>query len=425
MKKISIRRHPFTLEPRCERVVLRPFVPSDDAHTRTIIDRTLALTEEDAISAMESVTRMFGGRHRDLESTLLSNYDRAAPHIAAKSPLSRTRRLLLGAQFSGEYSLECAALFNPSIVLHPDQSDAPAGGARFILSLRSVGEGHISSIEFRQGTIDGDGEIELDPTSGFASLASIQPNPRYKKRKVIYAIDFSPTLPLDERVIFPVTANESNGIEDARFVRFVEDDGSARYYAPYTAYNGHGISPQLIETEDFLHFRVLTLGGSAVENKGMALFPRRVAGRYAMLSRQDNENILIMFSEDPHSWSDATVLLRPQAPWESVKIGNCGSPIETQAGWIVITHGVGPMRTYSLGAVLLDLADPTKVLGRLSEPLVTAEGAEREGYVPNVVYSCGSLLQGRSLILPYAMSDRTTTIVTVSLDDLLAALVEG
>lgn len=425
MKQISIRSHPFTLKPQCERVVLRPFVPSDSAHIEAIIGRTLALSEEAVLSSMETVTRMFGERHRALESTLQSNYDRVAPHIELSAPISRARRLLLGAQFSGEYSLECAALFNPSIVLHPDQSSAPTGGARFVLSLRSVGEGHISSIQFRQGTLDGDGEIALDPPSGFASLAGIQPNPRYKKKKVIYAIDFPPTLSLDERVIFPVTSNESNGIEDARFVRFVEDDGSARYYAPYTAYNGHGISPQLIETEDFLHFRMLTLGGSGVRNKGMALFPRRIGGRYAMLSRQDNENILIMFSEDPHSWSDATILLRPQSPWESVKIGNCGSPVETEAGWIVITHGVGPMRTYSLGAALLDLEDPTKVLGRLSEPLITAEGAEREGYVPNVVYTCGSLLHGRSLILPYAMSDRTTSFATVSVDDLLAALREN
>lgn len=424
MKPISIRRHPFTLAPACERVVLRPFLPSDEGHIRAIIDRTMALSEEATRSSMEEVTRLFGDRHRDLETTLLANYDRLAPHITVKVPLSRTRRVLLGAQFSGEYSLECAALFNPSIVLHPDQSGVPAGGARFILSLRSVGEGHVSSIEFRQGTIAGDGEIALDPPSGFASLAQIQPNPRYKKKKVIYAIDFPPSLSLDERVIFPVTSNESNGIEDARFVRFVEDDGSARYYAPYTAYNGRGISPQLIETEDFLHFRVLTLTGSGVQNKGMALFPRRIAGRYAMLSRQDNENILIMFSEDPHDWSDASILLRPRAPWESIKIGNCGSPIETKAGWIVITHGVGPMRTYTLGAALLDLEDPTKVLGRLSEPLITAQGAEREGYVPNVVYSCGSLLHGESLILPYAMSDRTTAIVTLSLDDLLAALLE-
>jgi predicted GH43/DUF377 family glycosyl hydrolase len=291
------------------------------------------------------------------------------------------------------------------------------------MSLRSVGEGHISSIQFRAGTIDAEGGIQLDPTSGFVSLAEIQPNARYRKKKVIYAIDFPAALSLDERVIFPVSANESNGIEDARFVRFVERDGTVLYYATYTAYNGHSISPQLIETRDFLHFRVLTLDGSAVQNKGMALFPRRIDGRYVMLSRQDNENLLIMFSDDPHSWSDASVVLRPSAPWEAIKIGNCGSPIETEAGWLVITHGVGPMRTYSLGAALLDLDDPTRVIGRLDDPLVSAEGGEREGYVPNVVYSCGALLHGRTLVLPYAMSDRVTTIVSVSLDDLLAALV--
>ncbi|MBN2511253.1 MAG: glycosidase, partial [Spirochaetales bacterium] len=364
MKKISIRRHPFTLEPRCERVILRPFVPSDDVHIHAIIDRTLALTEEEVETSMESLGTLFGGRHRDLDSILLLHYERVSSFLGTAAPVSRSRRLLIGAQFSGEYSLECAALFNPSIVLHPDQTDAPLGGVRFILSLRSVGEGHISSIQFRQGTIDGCGEIMLDPPSGFASLPGIQPNPRYKKKKVIYAIDFPMTMPVEERVIFPVTSNESNGIEDARFVRFTEHDGSVRYYAPYTAYNGRGILPQLIETEDFLHFRVMTLDGSAVQNKGMALFPRRIADRYVMLSRQDNENIQIMFSDDPHNWSDAAVLLRPAALWESVKIGNCGSPIETEAGWVVITHGVGPMRTYSIGAVLLDLDNPTKVLGR-------------------------------------------------------------
>ena len=227
---------------------------------------------------------------------------------------------------------------------------------------------------------------------------------------------------MDERVIFPVSTNESNGIEDARFVRFVESDGSTLYYATYTAYNGRTIRPQLIETQDFLHFRVLTLDGTAVQNKGMALFPRRVGGRYAMLSRQDNQNILIMFSDDPHTWSDAQVILRPAAVWESSKIGNCGSPVETEEGWLVITHGVGPMRKYCLGAALLDLDDPTKVIGRLQDPLLCAQGTEREGYVPNVVYSCGSLLHGRNLILPFAMSDTTTTIATVPLDDLLGAL---
>ena len=237
-----------------------------------------------------------------------------------------------------------------------------------------------------------------------------------------YEMRFSPKLAMSERIIFPVSANESNGIEDARFVRFIEDDGSVMYYATYTAYNGHAILPQLIETQDFLHFRVLTLNGSAVQNKGMALFPRRIDGSYAMLSRQDDENLFIMFSDNPHYWSDPKVLLRPAEMWESVKIGNCGSPIETEAGWLVITHGVGPMRKYCIGAALLDLHDPTKVIGRLREPLLAPEGTRREGYVPNVVYSCGSLIHGGELILPYAMSDRASAIVSVSLDELLAAL---
>jgi predicted GH43/DUF377 family glycosyl hydrolase len=422
MTPIAIRRHPIELLPRSERVILRPFFPADTQHVAAILARIQALGEEEADGVLEGVLSDFGTRHRDLESVLLTNYDRALPHLQTEAPLSGSRRLLIGAMFSGEYSIESAALFNPSIVAHPDQSDAPDGGVRFIMSLRSVGEGHISSIEFRAGTIDAHGEITLDPTSGYVGAAQIVPNARYKRRKVVYAIDFPSTSPIDERVIFPVTANESNGIEDARFVRFVDRDGSVVYYATYTAYNGRTISPQLIETRDFLHFRVLTLGGTAVHNKGMALFPRLIAGRYAMLSRQDDENILIMFSDDPHSWSDAEVVVRPAAFWESTKIGNCGSPVETEAGWLVITHGVGAMRTYHIGAVLLDLDDPTRVIGRLEHPLISPEGPGREGYVPNVVYSCGSLLHGRNLILPYAMSDRVTTIVTVSLDDLLVAL---
>jgi len=422
MKHVSVRRHPITLLPQSERVILRPFFLSDAADAAAIISRTQALSEEETTRALGKVIRDFGSRHRDLESTLIAHYDRAFPHVQMEAPLSQSRRLLIGAMFTGEYSLESAALFNPSIVAHPDQSGAPEGGLRFIMSLRAVGEGHISSIEFRSGTIHPDGEITLDPASGYVAAAHIAPNARYKRKKVVYAVDFPPATGVDERAMFPVSANESNGIEDARFVRFVDRDGSPLYYATYTAYNGHAISPQLIETRDFLHFRVLTLGGTAVHNKGMALFPRRIAGRYAMLSRQDDQNILIMFSDDPHSWSDAEVVVRPAAIWESAKIGNCGSPIETEAGWLVITHGVGPMRTYALGAVLLDLEDPTKIVGRLDQPLIVPEGSSRNGYVPNVVYSCGSLLHGRSVILPYAMSDRVTTLATVPLDELLAAL---
>ena len=239
-----------------------------------------------------------------------------------------------------------------------------------------------------------------------------------------YELRFPERLALSERIIFPVSDNESNGIEDARFVRFTDDDGSVVYFATYTAYNGRAILPQLIETQDFLNFRVLTLNGSSVQNKGMALFPRRIGGRYAMLSRQDDENLFIMFSDNPHYWSDPQMLLRPAQVWESVKVGNCGSPIETPDGWLVITHGVGPMRKYCIGAALLDLEDPTKVIGRLAEPLLCPEGTEREGYVPNVVYSCGSLIHGAELILPYAMSDKATAVASISVQELLQALKE-
>jgi predicted GH43/DUF377 family glycosyl hydrolase len=351
------------------------------------------------------------------------------------------------------------------------------------MSLRATGEGHISSIEFRSGRIAGDGFITLDPVSRFVTAPDILPNPRYLKKSFLtklhemcaeseyssqvmsplnewftlselrksiagvhekiqpntleltrtfdriqwladsnYEVRFPPNLSLSERIIFPVSANESNGIEDARFVRFTEDDGSVMYYATYTAYNGRSILPQLIETHDFVNFRILTLNGSAVQNKGMALFPRKVHGNYLMISRQDDENLFLMRSENPHHWNDPELLMRPAEMWESVKIGNCGSPIETEAGWLLITHGVGPMRKYCIGAALLDIDDPTRVIGRLRQPLIAPEGNEREGYVPNVVYSCGSLLHGRRLILPYAMSDKASAMVSVSLDALLRRL---
>ncbi len=483
MSPIRVRHHDLTLAPESARVILRPFIPSGTHRITTIIGRALALSEAEAKRDLAAVLKDFDQRHVDIESTLLANFERVSHSLFSQRPLTPTRKLLIGALFSGEYALESAALFNPSIVLHPDQEEVPEGALRFIMSLRATGEGHISSIEFRTGLIDTDGQIRLDPVSRWASVPELDPNPSYKKSPFIvklhemgfnngasnavmeplgttftrselnhnvvrvrretqpvtqglretltciqwladsnYELHFSPKLAMSERIIFPVSANESNGIEDARFVRFVEDDGSVTYYATYTAYNGHAILPQLIETQDFLNFRVLTLNGTAVQNKGMALFPRRIDGNYAMLSRQDDESLFIMFSDNPHYWSDPQLLLQPAEIWESVKIGNCGSPIETEAGWLVFTHGVGPMRKYCIGAALLDLNNPTKVLGRLHQPLLVPEGSTREGYVPNVVYSCGSLLHGRDIILPYAMSDRATAIASVSLDDLLAAL---
>lgn len=486
MSRVRIRRHEVTLLPESARVIIRPFIPSDANRTTTIIGRALALTEEEAVAELNAVRLEFDSRHFDIESLLREHYAKVQHHVFTQRPLSPERQLLIGALFSGEYALESAALFNPSIVPHPDQGGVPAGGLRFIMSLRATGEGHISSIEFRAGMIEPNGNITLDPVSRFVTAPEIVPNPAYRKKRFIiklhemglddehaaavmaplgenftrsdlngsvgtvrhetqpatrnllrtleyiqwladsnYELRFPDKLAMSERIIFPVSPNETNGIEDARFVRFTEDDGSVMYYATYTAYNGRSILPQFIETEDFLHFRILTLNGSAVQNKGMALFPRRIDGRYAMLSRQDDENLFVMFSDNPHYWSDPRVILRPCGMWESVKIGNCGSPIETEAGWLVITHGVGPMRKYCIGAALLDLNDPTKVIGRLSEPLLSPEGNEREGYVPNVVYSCGSLVHGRELILPFAVSDRASAIASMSLDELLSALLSS
>ncbi len=485
MNPIPIRRHEITLRPESARVIIRPFIPVSEQRRATIIGRALLLTEEEVGRELRQVLDEFESRHLNIEAVFLDRFAKIEAHLFTQRSLSRERKLLIGSLFSGEYALESAALFNPSIVPHPDQSGVPAGGMRFIMSLRATGEGHISSIEFRDGMIAPGGHITLAPVSRYVTAPEVLPNPTYRRNSFIiklhemgfandcateamsglatqftrselaanlarvrretmpvthdckrtldciqwladsnYELCFSSKLALSERIIFPVSENESNGIEDARFVRFVEDDGAVMYYATYTAYNGRAILPQLIETEDFLHFRVLTLNGSAVQNKGMALFPRRIGGRYAMLSRQDDENLFIMFSDNVHYWSDPQILLRPAEVWESVKVGNCGSPIETPAGWLVITHGVGPMRKYCIGAVLLDLDDPAKVIGRLQRPLLSPDGNEREGYVPNVVYSCGSLLHGGELVLPYAMSDHASAIATLPLERILEVLLE-
>lgn len=483
MNRLILCRHELSLNPESSRVIIRPFIPAETHRITTIIGRALAMTQAEVGRELKSLRSEFDTRHFEIDNVLLHHYRRVLPHVFTQRVLSNDRQLLIGALFSGEYALESAALFNPSIVPHPDQSDLPKGALRFVMSLRATGEGHISSIEFRSGIISRDGCIALDPISRFLTVPEILPNPRYRKKSFMtklhemcadseycsmvmaplddwftlgelrksieavrdevrpgtrdldralervqwladsnYELRFPPNLSMSERIVFPVSANESNGIEDARFVRFTEDDGSSMYYATYTAYNGRSILPQLMETHDFLDFRILTLNGSAVQNKGMALFPRKVHGQYLMLSRQDDENLFLMRSNNPHHWDDPELLMRPAETWESVKIGNCGSPIETEAGWLVLTHGVGPMRKYCIGAALLDLDDPMKVIGRLRKPILAPEGNEREGYVPNVVYSCGSLIHGRSLILPYAMSDKASAVVSLSLDALLAQL---
>jgi predicted GH43/DUF377 family glycosyl hydrolase len=483
MKPLLLCRHDLSLSPESSRVIIRPFIPAETNRVTTIIGRALALTETEVGHSLDELRAEFDTRHFDIESVMLHHYQKVLPHVFTERRLSRNRRLLIGALFSGEYALESAALFNPSIVPHPDQTGVPDGGLRFVMSLRATGEGHISSIEFRSGMIDENGCIAMDPISRFLTVPEILPNPAYRKQRFItklhemcpennfcsavmdplgdrftlselkksiatvreehqpntleltrmlervqwlaesnYELRFPPHLAVSERIIFPVSPNESNGIEDARFVRFIDDDGSGMYYATYTAYNGRSILPQMIETHNFLDFRILTLNGAAVQNKGMALFPRKVNGQYLMLSRQDDENLYLMRSSNPHHWESPELLMRPAHTWESVKIGNCGSPIETDAGWLVITHGVGPMRKYCIGAALLDLNEPSRVIGRLSRPLLAPEGNEREGYVPNVVYSCGALVHAGRLILPYAMSDKASAVVSMPLDALIAQL---
>jgi predicted GH43/DUF377 family glycosyl hydrolase len=443
----------------------------------------MALPEAEVSELWAQVRTEFGDRHAKILDFLKGRFAQVRPFIGSKKPISEERGLLLGAYFSHEYSLEAAALFNPSIVPHPDQSDLPAGSLRFVLSLRATGEGHISSITFRTGFLDSKNNITINAPTRYCLEPEQVPNASYDKniferklhelglaceftrevvralgstftweelndrvsraeeaggrrsqepkataRKILalaqsnYEVQFPPDSRLSERVLFPATPSQRNGIEDARFVQFQNEDGTKTYYATYTAYDGKMILPQFIETPDFRHFKFITLNGRGVQNKGMALFPRKIKGQYAMLSRQDYENIYVMFSDHLHFWQTAQVILKPKFPWEFIQLGNCGSPIETEAGWLVISHGVGPMRKYSIGAFLLDRDDPTKLVGRLREPLITPNENEREGYVPNVVYSCGSLLHDGQLILPYAMSDSATTFATLPLNEVLAAM---
>ncbi len=480
---IHAKRIGPTLAPDRARVLLRPFLPTTDEIARRIVARVVALPEPQVSELLGQVLAEFGGRHERVEAFFRQRSEQVKIHLDPGVKLSSERSALLGAYFTHEYSPESAALFNPSIVPHPDQSNLPQGAQRFILSLRATGEGHISSITFRAGTVSAQHQITLAPAVPFAAQPERVPNAAYDKglfthklqeagvqnefcRRVVgqlhedftlkelrqvllasgltedttdataaraargilllaesnYAVNFAPGSQVSQRILFPSAPSQSNGIEDARFVRFQQENGDFTYYATYTAYDGKITLPQLLETPDFTHFKFSTLNGPAVQNKGMALFPRKINGQYAMLSRQDDENILLMRSDHIHFWQAPAVLLAPAQPWEIIKIGNCGSPIETEAGWLVLSHGVGAMRKYCLGAFLLDLADPSRVLGRLREPLLAPNETERDGYVPNVVYTCGAMLHGGELILPYAMSDSATSFAVVPLKELLAAM---
>jgi predicted GH43/DUF377 family glycosyl hydrolase len=424
-----LNRQALYLRPDPARVIVRPFKPAteprdlnptDKTRANHIVDRVLALDPEAVASQLADVLENFDGRHRNLLETFEARADVMEQALAAHGTFSNVQRQLIGAYFLNEYSFEASALFNPSIVPHPDQSDAPKGGLRFVLSLRAVGEGHVSSLTFRAGTIAADGSLSVDPTARLAS------SPRVSRRIPgpdgdHIELTFNPEEELSERVIFPVTDSQSNGIEDARFVDF-SNGGRKLYYATYTAYSGRAIRSELIETADFLSFRMSPLKGAASQNKGMALFPRKIEGKYAMIARQDNENLYLIYSDDLHTWEGGQAILKPEFPWEFVQIGNCGSPIELDEGWLLLTHGVGPVRKYSIGAALLDKNDPSRVLARSREPLLRPRPSEREGYVHNVVYTCGAMRHNDQIILPYAVSDTFANFATIKISTLLNAM---
>ncbi len=474
----------FYSDPR--RVITRFFFPGPESRVESILQKVGAMPDQAAQLVLNQSLRDFSARHRNISRIYFKHFERVRDIMKGSaeflSALPEAKKLLIGAYFTSEYSIESAAFFNPSMVEDPDQTGLQEGEKRVIISFRATGEGHISSIVFRGGILNRDNNLELKPVGKLVDEPEAVKNYVYKKeifcqklremhipaeisetvmnklrfefdynelnnavadakremqpdkqmekmfQTIVwladshYNITFSLDTAISERVIFPIAAAESNGIEDARFVKFYEDDGTIRYYATYTAYNGFSIMPKLIETKDFYDFKIMPIHGENAQNKGMALFPRKINGRYAMLSRLDGVNNYIMFSDDINLWDGAVKIQSPVFPWEFIQIGNCGSPIETPHGWLVITHGVGTMRKYCLGATLLDLNDPTKVIGQLSEPLLSPNEEEREGYVPNVVYSCGSIINNNELVIPYAMSDTASTYACVPLDELVNRL---
>ncbi|MEM7680892.1 MAG: glycoside hydrolase family 130 protein [Planctomycetota bacterium] len=480
---LQVRRVPTRFEADDGRVIIRPFRAGGDDRARKILRRIFALSPQDVRAELDRVLQDFAGRHRAVSDAFLRHFGDVAPLMPDGVQASDDQQLLIGAYFSMEYAIESAALFNPSIVPHPDQTGLPEGRLRFIMSLRATGEGHVSSIVFRTGVVGPHGEIDFDPSPQYSSAMRAHTDRFFDKNlffyKLIemgayadnarlvlqrlgdrftlgelndaigqaqqdpqsdhtfheaaanmrwlaqsnYELVFPPNAEPAEVVIFPSSENESRGIEDARLTRLIDDDGQASYFGTYTAYNGVRVLPQIFETRDFRTIQVHTLNGRYVQNKGMALFPRKIDGFYWMISRLDGENMFAMKSDNVHFWNEAELLCEPVYPWEFVQIGNCGPPIETPEGWLLLTHGVGPVRRYCIGALLLDLDDPTRVIGHLPEPLIAPREDERDGYVPNVVYSCGALAHAGHLILPYAVSDSATTVATVELQPLLNALV--
>ncbi|HEU5428847.1 MAG TPA: glycoside hydrolase family 130 protein [Actinocrinis sp.] len=481
-----ITRSPLRLTPDPSRVIAKLFVPGEEvpeheSRTALVVARVLALGDDEVDAALSATVASFAARHRDLRGTFADHFETVAHRIPRATALSGPRRLLLGSYFTHEYAIEGAALCNPCMVAHPDQSGLGPDQTRFVLSARGIGEGHLSCIEFRTGVAGPGGRIDLQPPGPYAGTGRVRP-PQYDLQQFeamvsatgdddevaaflqrhlpgrfdaaqleqtlerlptrltarqathrtierirwiaasSYDLGFPRDTAIGERVLWPHAPTERHGMEDARFVRFTDELGAASYYATYTAFDGASVTPQRLHTTDFRTFEITQLTGPAAVNKGMALFPRQVGGSYFALSRWDRENISIATSPDMQTWDVGATVHAPTRPWELTQVGNCGSPIETEAGWLVLTHGVGPMRTYGIGAMLLDLDHPERVLASLPEPLIAATAQERDGYVPNVVYSCGAMRHQDTLVIPYGTSDTAIAFATAPLADLLAQM---
>ena len=485
-----VRISEIEMHPDPTRVISKPFLHGQEislkgySRAAAVINRIMAIPEGEILALLRTVVASFNARHRDLEAVLEGNFQMITRLLPDPCELSWERRMLIGAYFTQEYAVESAALFNPSIVPHPNQTGLPNGALRFIMSLRGVGEGHVSCIEFRTGIIDATGSVAYDDvktSSGYLVTPTIiqshysrevfreqyaelsgstedaefitqtlpdeflradldrllgwlgeQELTRGARTVIIerlariadcnYTITFPEQTRLSERIITPYGLSELNGMEDVRMVHLLNADGTYTYYGTYTAYDGKRVAPQMFVTDDFLTFRMFQIAGNAAKDKGVAVFPRKVNGRYMALSRWDKENNLLASSSNLTYWEDEGPLITPEFPWDLFQMGNCGSPIETEAGWIVLTHGVGSMREYSIGVALLDLDDPSVVLGKLERPLLTSTPLNRDGYVPNVVYSCGALLYGETLILPHGCNDTTVRIALINLPELLREL---
>jgi predicted GH43/DUF377 family glycosyl hydrolase len=471
------------LWPDPSRVLAKPFVPGLEdvgpmgSRAGAVVERIMRLSEDTVEATLQDVTQRFGSRHRYLDEVFHANAERLIPLLDPEGRLDPARRRLLGAYFTHEYSVEGAALANPSIVPHPQQSEQ--GCTRFVMSVRCIGEGHRSAIGFRTGKVTTSGDVSVDPPSRYVTpapggagvhhrrvfhtrldhlghnldevsqlLALLPPvfddnelaaalqalsaaTPRLSPDLISHATDlshwsyemqFPAETELSERILWPHAPPEYHGMEDARFVRFVDDAGDVTYFATYTAFDRSNISMQLLETRDFRSFASSPIAGAAAVGKGLALFPRTIGGRHAAVTRSDRESNGIAFSDDLRHWPTAEALQIPQEPWELIQIGNCGSPVETEDGWLVLTHGVGPMRTYCIGALLLDLEQPNRVLRRTVTPILEPDAQHREGYVPNVVYSCGGMICGDTLVLPFGIADQRIGVATLSVTALIRSM---